>query len=203
MGGDRDGATAPTATSGTSTSETTDPGTATPATTTTVTPDEAAAAATALCPVLLDHLSAIGAAFNRAAEDVATLETGADRRVRWMAALDEMEQDNAELRDALDGLDGAGVAALVPIVADVRAGADASDDVLDDIRALFDEDPTIDDQRHQMRTSQVIVRVEKVISRVRPEMNDYGDPALNAAFRDHDNCRNAVREVDDGATSDL
>jgi hypothetical protein len=34
-------------------------------------------------------------------------------------------------------------------------------------------------------------------------MNDYGSPVLNRAFRDFDNCRNAVREVDDGATSDL
>jgi hypothetical protein len=166
----------------------------------TVTQAAATEAAAALCPVMLDHMTAIGSAFNRAADEVSDLPAPQDRRGRWFEALDEMHEQNESLRVAVGNID---VPVLQPVVADILTGIDASEGVITDIRALFDEDPSIDEERHQMRTSQVIVRIEKVTSNVKPEMNDYGSPVLNRAFRDFDNCRNAVREVDDGATSDL
>jgi hypothetical protein len=153
-----------------------------------------------LCPVMWDWVEDMGAIFNAASRAMADLEPGEERRSRWFDAIDELEQRNEQLLTDVDGLGDDPI--LAPLVADIESGMVGSMAELDDIRALFAEDPSIDDdERHQNRTAQLIVRVEKVIDLPKPELADHDvDGALIAAFRSVPSCRQSIKDADDGST---
>ena len=70
---------------------------------------------------------------------------------------------------------------------------------LDDIRRLFVDHPDVDRERHQARTSQIIVRMEKVIDLPKPDLRPLDrDGVLVPAFRQVPSCQHAIRDVDDG-----
>jgi hypothetical protein len=155
-----------------------------------------AAAAAALCPIMWEWVQQVGAAFNDAAADVAELPEPEQRRSRWFEGLDRMvaldEQLLADVRPLADD------EVLAPLVVDIDGGVEASLREIDDIRALFMEAPEIDEQRHQARTSQIIVRVEKVIDVAKPELADHDtDGTLIAAFAQVPSCRHSLKDVPD------
>ena len=112
-----------------------------------------------------------------------------------MAALDEMAAEDTRLTDDLDSVDDP---LLRPVVADIRSGIDQSLAEIDDIRDLFTSTPEVDEQAPQARTQQVVVRVEKVIDVVKPEMASYAIPGLIEAWRSIPACQFGVKDVDDG-----
>ncbi len=157
--------------------------------------EERVAAGEALCGALWTHIKAIGKAFNEGAGDVATIERSQDRRARWLAVLDEMRSLNDSLADEVGKLDQP---RLEPMVVDIVAGVERANSELDDLSELIADTPELDEERHQRRTSQLIVRIEKVVDVVKPEMADYEDADLVAAWRTVPACQHAVKDVDDG-----
>jgi len=64
---------------------------------------------------------------------------------------------------------------------------------------LLTDDPELDEERHQIRTSQIIVRIEKVIDLPKPDIDEHdSDGNLLEAFRAEPSCQHAIRGVDDG-----
>ncbi len=117
--------------------------------------------------------SQIGAIFNEASRAMPDLDPVEPRRARWFDAIDELERRNEQL--LVDVAPFADHPVLGPLVDDVESGMVGSLAELDDIRDPFTDDPTADDsERHQNRTAQLIVRVEKVIDLPKPELADDG-----------------------------
>ena len=152
-------------------------------------------AAEELCPVMWEHAKAIGRSFNDAAGDVVSIDAPDARRDRWRDALEEMRQLDEMLRDRLADIS---TPALTPILADVDEGIDRSLAQIASLETLIDETPEIDEERQQRRTAQLIVRIEKVIDAVKPEMSEYDDGVLIDAWRTVPSCQHGVKDVDDG-----
>lgn len=160
-------------------------------------PPEPAMAAESLCPILWEWTKAIGAAFNDAAAAMADLPEPEDRRTRWSAALNEMETLESQLLRDIAPLAADPIAAA--LVEAIGAGVETSRTTIDEIRTLLSESPEVDEQRHQVRTSQIVVRIEKVIDVVKPELADHDvDGTLIAAFRAVPSCQHAVKDANDG-----
>jgi hypothetical protein len=139
----------------------------------------------------------IGAAFNGASGDVAAIESAESRRARWNQSIDEMLSLNENLEDALNPMSANPV--LEPLVSEILRDLPLSSAEVEDIRLLLSEQPETDELRHQERTMQFIVRVEKVISLAKPSMAGLdvsGD--LIPAFREVPSCQHALNDVDDG-----
>lgn len=149
-----------------------------------------------VCPVMWGYAKDIGAIFNDAAMAVADIDSAVGRRDRWRKALDQMLLRNQRLRSEVDAME---LRTLPALVEDIRAGVDNSDHQIEDLRSLLEEHPEVDEDRHQTRTSQLIVRIEKVIDVVKPEMASYGDAELIAAWQTIPACRHGVKDVDVGA----
>jgi len=154
-------------------------------------------AAEILCPVMWTWVKGIGGAFNAASGDVASVDSPDGRRARWGQAFDEM----ISLNEALDAdlMAMTGNAVLAPIVGEILRDLPLSSAEVEDIRRLLTDQPDIDELRHQERTMQLIVRVEKVISLAKPSMAGL-DPTgdLIPAFREVPSCQHALDDVDDG-----
>lgn len=163
----------------------------------TMTDGEALAAAEALCPMMWDWVKDVGEVFNVAADEVGRIADVDERRARWEEAFTDIEALDATLLDDVTPLGDDPV--LAPLVDEIVRDLPRAQDELDDIRQLFVDHPEIDEQRHQNRTSQIIVRIEKVIDLPKPDLvpND-PDGTLLAAFREVPACQHAIRDVDDG-----
>ncbi len=160
---------------------------------------EALAAAEQICPVMWTWVKDVGAAFNLASADVASIDDPAERRIRWEAAFGEIETLNQRLADDLARYRRDEI--LGPLVAEVERDLPLASEELDDIRQLFVDYPEIDEEPHQVRTSQVIVRMEKVIDLPKPDLKPLDpDGVLVAAFRQVASCQQSIRDVDDGDT---
>ncbi len=153
------------------------------------------AAAQALCPLMWDTDKAIGEAFNRASLAMKDLPDPQQRRDRWARALDEMERIDEDLASRIQEID---LPVLSMAKTQIETGIEQSKAEIEDIRRLFTDTPEIDEQRHQARTQQVVVRVEKVIDVLKPEMSAYDDPEIIEAFRTVPACQHGVKDVDDG-----
>ncbi len=154
-------------------------------------------AAEFICPVMWTWVKDIGDAFNSASRGVGDIGTPEGRRQRWFDAFDEMDALNARL--LADVKPYRGDAILGPLVAEIERDVPRSGDEIDDIRALFEESPEIDEERHQNRTAQVIVRVEKVIDLPKPSLAELDlDGTLLPAFRSVPSCQHSIKDVDDG-----
>lgn len=148
-----------------------------------------------LCPVLWDFAKGIGEIFNTASGDVSAIASGDDRRLRWHEALDEMQARDDLLAEVVGGMTDP---VLLPIKADILAGIDKSKQELASLHALLDGHPEVDDESHLPRTAQLIVRVEKVIDVVKPEMKDYDNRQLIDTWRNIPSCQHSVKDVNDG-----
>lgn len=161
--------------------------------------DDAVAAAEKMCPIMWQWVKDVGESFNLAAADVADIPEPEGRRARWFDAFDQIEELNDGL--SLDLAPYTDHPILAPLVAEVQRDLPRAADELDDIRTLFDERPEIDEQRHQDRTMQVIVRLEKVIDLPKPELAPLDtDGTLIPAFRSVPSCQQSIKDVDDGNT---
>jgi hypothetical protein len=145
--------------------------------------------------VLWDWAKAIGGAFNDASVDVANIADPADRGDRWLRALDEM--------DELDRVLVVDVYALDRVPAGIGSadeqGVDRSLSEIDDLRELIETTPEVDEQRHQVRTSQLVVRIEKVIDVVKPRLAELDvDGSMIPAFTSVPSCQHAVKDANDG-----
>jgi hypothetical protein len=158
--------------------------------------DDKVAAADSICPIMWQWVKDVGAAFNGAAGDVAGIDAPRDRRDRWYDGFDEMESLNLALLADTTLL--ADDPVLTPLLVDINSGVVTSLAEIDDLRALLRDTPEVDAERHQARTQQLIVRVEKVIDVVKPELAEYGDPDLIAAFRGVPSCQHSIKDADDG-----
>ena len=162
-----------------------------------VTDESEVAAAERLCPVMWEWVKNVGASFNSASGDVASIEGPEERRARWNRAFDEMAELNAKLEDDLTEMRDDPI--LDPIVAEILRDLPLSTAEIDDIRAFIRETPEMDEQRHQERTQQVIVRIEKVISLPKPSMSGLDTTGtLIPAFRQVPSCQHALNDIDDG-----
>lgn len=157
--------------------------------------DDKVAAAAVFCPLMWDAYRSLSEAFNRVSLTMKDLPAPVDRRARWEKAFLEMEETEQQLAATLEGLD---VPVLELAREQVLEGLELSGAEIDDIRLLFVDSPEIDEQRHQARTQQIVVRVEKVIDLIKPEMSVYRDPEMIEAFRTVPACQHAVKDVDDG-----
>lgn len=156
-------------------------------------------AAETLCPVMWQWVTDVGMTFNEAAADVADIDGAGARRERWFTAFDEIERLDEGLSLDLAALRHDPV--LAPLVAEIERDLPLAQDELDDIRNLFDEHPEIDEQQHQDRTMQVIVRLEKVIDLPKPELSRLDtDGTLTPAFQSVPSCQQSIKDVDDGST---
>ncbi len=162
-----------------------------------VTEADVVVAAETLCPVVWEWVKFVGDAFNDAAGDVASIDAPAARRRRWADALDRIEESTDQL--------GRNVGVhrddpiLGPLVAEIERDLPRSRAEIDEIRDLFRDSPEIDEGRHQDRTVQVIVRIEKVIDLPKPDLGELDlDGTLMAGFRRVPSCQHAIRDVDDG-----
>ena len=154
-------------------------------------------AAERLCPLMWDWVKAVGDSFNGAASDVATIDEPEDRRRRWSEALVEVEALNQQLLTDLEPLNEDPI--LAPLVAEIRRDMRLAAVELDDIRQLLVDSPQVDQERHQVRTSQIIVRIEKVIDLPKPDLGPHDtDGTLLEAFRTVPSCQHAIRGVNDG-----
>ena len=116
---------------------------------------------------------------------------------RWSNALVEVETLNQQLLTDLEPLSEDPI--LAPLVAEIRRDVPLAAVELDDIRQLFVDSPDVDEERHQVRTSQIIVRIEKVIDLPKPDLGPHDpDGVLLEAFRSVPSCQHAIRGVDDG-----
>jgi hypothetical protein len=157
------------------------------------------AAAEALCPVMWTWVTDVGDSFNEAAMETKDLATAEQRRQRWFEMLDEMESLDRQLLVDVEPL--AADPILSPLVADIEVGVRDSLSVIDDIRTLIDDTHEIDERPYQDRTSQVIIRVEKVIDVAKPELAEHdADGTLIVAFQQVPSCQQAVKDVDNGST---
>ena len=157
--------------------------------------------AEAFCPVLWSWVTEMGETFNAAAQDMFDLDEPEARRQRWFDALDRMEAlDRRLLTDIEPIADEADGIVLRPLVAEVSSGVADSLAELENMRELIVGSPEIDERpRHQDRSAQLIVRVEKVIDVVKPELAALDpDGLLRQAFGQVPSCQHAVKDVDDG-----
>jgi hypothetical protein len=155
-------------------------------------------AAEDICPLMWQWVKDIGEAFNDASMGVAEIDDADGRRARWMTSFDEIEELNARLADDLTELPDGPV--LGPLVDQVERDLPRSNEELDDIRRLFEQYPELDEQRHQERTMQLIVRVEKVIDLPKPDLAVLDpDGTVTDAFRRVPSCQHSIRDVDDGS----
>ncbi|MCP3989265.1 MAG: hypothetical protein GY724_09340 [Actinomycetia bacterium] len=160
---------------------------------------EAVAAAEQICPIMWSWVKDVGTAFNLASTDVASIDDLAERRDRWETAFGEIEMLNDQLADDLAPYRQDEI--LGPLVAEVERDLPMASEALDDIRQLFVDYPEIDEEPHQIRTSQVIVRMEKVIDLPKPDLKPLDpDGVLVPAFRQVASCQQSIRDVDDGST---
>lgn len=159
--------------------------------------EDVRAAAGQLCPVMWDWVKDVGDAFNAASRDVASLETAAERRTRWFAALGEMRTLNDQLVDDVEGMSGVG--SIAAVTDEILEDVSLSNDEIGSLEALIASTPEVDEERHQARTAQLIVRIEKVIDLPKPDLIPL-DPegTLLPAFREVPSCQHAIRDVDDG-----
>lgn len=162
--------------------------------------EEAVAAAEELCPIMWTWVTDVGRAFNEAAEAVGDIADIDRRRARWEEAFVEIERLDAALLVDLGPL--ADDPVLAPLVAEIVRDLPLAQEELDGIRRLFVDRPEVDEQRHQVRTSQIIVRIEKVIDLPKPDLRPLDtDGTLLPAFRRVVACQHAIRDVDDGTTT--
>lgn len=160
-------------------------------------PPDPVGAAEFLCPVMWTWVKDVGDVFNRASQAVGDIETAEARRQRWFAAFDEIDGLNAQL--VVDVGPHRDDPILGPLVAEIERDVPLAGEELDDIRALFSESPEIDERRHQDRTAQVIVRIEKVIDLPKPSLARLDvDGTLTPAFQSVPTCQHSIRDVDDG-----
>ncbi len=162
--------------------------------------DETLAAET-ICPLMWTWVQDIGVIFNGASSEVATIADPQDRRSRWLEAFDEMDTRNTELNEAVDayGLDPI----LGPIVTEIQRDIPLATDELNDIRSMIADTPEVDEGRHQNRTSQLLLRIEKVIDLPKPELAQLDTSgSLIAAFGTVPSCQNSVKDVAVGSTQD-
>lgn len=154
-------------------------------------------AAHSLCPIVWDYVKGVGEVFNDAASDVASIPTGDERRARWLGALADVEALALELGPATEPWSEH--PALSPLIAEIERDIPRALSEVEDIRDLFAQRPELDDERHQVRTQQVIVRIEKVIDLPKPDLtpND-PDGMLREVFRTVPSCQHAIRGADDG-----
>ncbi len=141
----------------------------------------------------------VGAAFNVASHAVAEIDDALGRRQEWMAAFDVIEAFNNQL--IVDVAVFRDDPILAPLIAEIERDMPLAMAELDDIRALFDERPEVDEERHQARTSQVIVRIEKVIDLPKPALAALDtDGTLIPAFQTVPSCQQSIKDVDNGST---
>lgn len=161
--------------------------------------DGPVAAAEALCPVMWTWVKAVGEAFNEASHAVSQVDDAEGRREEWMNAFDRIEAlDRQLLTDVAIFRDDP---ILAPVIAEIERDMPLSLAELDDIRALFAERPELDEERHQARTSQVIVGIEKVIDLPKPSLAPLDtDGTLIPAFQSVPSCQQSIKDVDDGST---
>lgn len=155
------------------------------------------AAAERLCPVMWDWVKDMGDAFNAASSDVASIDDAGGRRDRWLAALLEMRSLNDRLqRDVAAMSDAEVIAGLIDEILD---DVPRSNEEIESLEALIQSSPEVDEERHQARTAQLIVRVEKVIDLPKPDLVPL-DPngVLLPAFREVPSCQHSIRDVDVG-----
>jgi hypothetical protein len=160
--------------------------------------DEAwVAAAETLCPVMWTWVTEVGDTFNGASLEMSGLPAAEQRRQRWFEMFDEIEGLDRQLLVDVEPL--ADDPVLSPLVADIETGITASLSTLDDLRDLLVDTPEVDEGPHQDRTSQLVIRVEKVIDVVKPELSDHDqDGRMIASFQQVPTCQHAVKDVDDG-----
>lgn len=158
---------------------------------------DATAAAETLCPIMWDWVKNIGGAFNDASRDVAEIDDPSQRRDRWRAAFDEMEALNGDLDRQISAFPTDET--LGPLVAEITRDIPRANGELDALRQLLDDHPEIDEQRHQARTQQLIVRVEKVVDLPKPDLAALDiDGSLLPAFREVPSCQQSIRDADGG-----
>lgn len=159
--------------------------------------ESAGEAAQAFCPLVWDFVKSVGASFNDAASDVAELDVAERRRERWEAAFAEIEHDSLSLAEQVAVWSGD--ALIGDLVEEIQRDVPFAIAELNDIRRLFTEHPEVDDQRHQERTQQVIVRIEKVIDLPKPDLGPFDDDdPLVLSFQAEPSCQHAVRGANDG-----
>lgn len=157
------------------------------------------AAAEALCPIMWTWVKDVGSAFNDTSRAVGDIDDVEQRRQRWMEFFDTIEDRTDRLGTDVSGYRDDPI--LAPIVAEIERDITPAMAELDDIRDLFVEFPEVDDERHQIRTSQIIVRLEKVIDLPKPELADLDtDGTLIPAFQTVPSCQQSIKDVDDGST---
>jgi hypothetical protein len=160
------------------------------------TPDQVAAAES-LCPVLWSWVTDVGDTFNAASTAMPDLPAAQQRRDRWNLMLDDLEELDRQLLVDVGPLGDDTV--LAPLIVEIETGLGSSLELIEGLRTLIDETPEIDEERPQSRASQLIVRVEKVIDVVKPELAPHDtDGSLIASFQQVPACQHAVKDVDDG-----
>lgn len=159
--------------------------------------DGPVAAAESLCPVMWTWVKDVGATFNDTARAVGEIDDVGDRRRRWMEGFDAIEDLNDQLIVDVGRYRDDPI--LAPLVAEIERDMPRSTAELEAMRDLFVEQPEVDDERHQVRTSQIIVRIEKVVDLPKPELAGLDtDGTLIPAFRSVPSCQHSMKDVDDG-----
>jgi hypothetical protein len=152
-------------------------------------------AAVAICEPLWNWITGIGDRFNETSRAFKDVPEGAPRQDAILAMLDDMAMSGSDLVGSLRTLDGTLTQRLVDDVATGMAGSLAE---IDDIRTLVLDTPELDTDRPQLRLSQVIVRIEKVIDLPKPSLAAYSDVALTDLFIETRACQHAVKDANDG-----
>lgn len=152
--------------------------------------------ATAICEPMWAWITGVGDRFNETSRELKDLPEGDARRDAVLTMLDDIEASGADLLVTLDALAGP---ITEELVAEVAAGMEGSIAELADIRQLVIDTPELDTGGPQLRLSQVIVRIEKVIDLPKPSLAAYEDPELAAAFVAVPACQHAVKDANDGS----
>ncbi len=166
---------------------------ASPAPSSAVVPADPTAAATAFCDDVWSWYRASAERFNEMSDAARTDLTPTSDGAILLEALDDFEQRNVGL-GSLMAEHGGPVAELAD---QVRRDIPASVAAVDDMRRSVVEEPEIDEQRPQVRLSQMVVTMEKVIDPPRPEITA-DDTELLAVLRTVPSCQFAVKGADDG-----
>jgi len=144
-----------------------------------------------------DWVKDMGGAFNAASTDVASIEDPGERRERWLGALNDMQDLNAQLERDIGVMSN--LPAIEELIAEILVDLPQSNLEIESLESLINSTPEVDEGRHQVRTAQLIVRLEKVIDLPKPDLIPL-DPegVLLPAFREVPSCQHSIRDVDDG-----
>jgi hypothetical protein len=161
-------------------------------------PEEAAvrAEAEALCPLLWEFRLDVGSIANAMSRQANGMEDPAQRRQRYLQAVDELQQRGAQLVTDLGEL------APGPygdeLTAQIEAGWEKAVATLEEMRDTIQDRPLAEEPPARQRISQLFSLIEKVIDLPQPELLPVGGEAAVLVYREVPSCQFAIKDVDDG-----